>query len=269
MSSSTITGELSSKVVASSSRRETGDTESDVAQLITDEISQSQSEATDDSVAAMPNSSSSAGEGIPIPTPSSKLRHLDQPVTTASSLPNGHCSAGGGSPKPLPPPRRTRIVAQMCQEPLRPKANQQVKAIVTITETARIMRSSPTKGSGSGSGSVGGSPAKYAACHCRCTPEDFTHAQLSPDKMEHQTCKLLESPKQTATTVQQKQEDEQLSLMLIGLAQFAPAAKLCGQERIKDLKEDINSTPTIAVVPPTPDSVLTKTSTHVWDNSGC
>jgi len=157
----------------------------------------------------------------------------------------------------------------MCQEPLRPKANQQVKAIVTITETARIMRSSPTKGSGSGSGSVGGSPAKYAACHCRCTPEDFTHAQLSPDKMEHQTCKLLESPKQTATTVQQKQEDEQLSLMLIGLAQFAPAAKLCGQERIKDLKEDINSTPTIAVVPPTPDSVLTKTSTHVWDNSGC
>ncbi|XP_036676835.2 serine-rich adhesin for platelets isoform X2 [Drosophila suzukii] len=269
MSSSTITGELSSKVVASSSRRETGDTESDVAQLITDEISQSQSEATDDSVAAMPNSSSSAGEGIPIPSPSSKLRHLDQPVTTASSLPNGHCSAGGGSPKPLPPPRRTRIVAQMCQEPLRPKANQQVKAIVTITETARIMRSSPTKGSGSGSGSVGGSPAKYAACHCRCTPEDFTHAQLSPDKMEHQTCKLLESPKQTATTVQQKQEDEQLSLMLIGLAQFAPAAKLCGQERIKDLKEDINSTPTIAVVPPTPDSVLTKTSTHVWDNSGC
>nr|XP_036676836.1 uncharacterized protein LOC108016542 isoform X2 [Drosophila suzukii] len=269
MSSSTITGELSSKVVASSSRRETGDTESDVAQLITDEISQSQSEATDDSVAAMPNSSSSAGEGIPIPSPSSKLRHLDQPVTTASSLPNGHCSAGGGSPKPLPPPRRTRIVAQMCQEPLRPKANQQVKAIVTITETARIMRSSPTKGSGSGSGSVGGSPAKYAACHCRCNPEDFTHAQLSPDKMEHQTCKLLESPKQTATTVQQKQEDEQLSLMLIGLAQFAPAAKLCGQERIKDLKEDINSTPTIAVVPPTPDSVLTKTSTHVWDNSGC
>ncbi|XP_037723544.1 flocculation protein FLO11-like [Drosophila subpulchrella] len=228
-----------------------------------------QPEATDDSVAAMPNSSSSAGEGISIPTPSSKLRHLDPPVTTASSLPNGHCSAGGGSPKPLPPPRRTRIVAQMCQEPLRPKANQQVKAIVTITETARIMRSSPTKGSGSGSGSVGGSPAKYAACHCRCTPEDFTHAQLSPDKMEHQTCKLLESPKQTATTVQQKQEDEQLSLMLIGLAQFAPAAKLCGQERIKELKEDINSTPTIAVVPPTPDSVLTKTSTHVWDNSGC
>nr|XP_044252095.1 uncharacterized protein LOC108056469 [Drosophila takahashii] len=283
MSSSTITGELSSKVVASSSRRETGDTESDVAQLITDEISQSQSEATDDSVGAMPNSSSSAGEGIPLPVsisapipiavPSSKLRHLDPPVSTAaSSLPNGHC----GSPKPLPPPRRTRIVAQMCQEPLsRPKANQQVKAIVTITETARIMRSSPTKG-GSGGGSVGGggggSPAKYAACHCRCTPEDFTHAQLSPDKMEHQTCKLLESPKQTATTLQQqqKQEDEQLSLMLIGLAQFAPAAavKLCGQERIKEVREEDNSTPTIAVVPPTPDSVLTKTSTHVWDNSG-
>ncbi|XP_016982402.2 LOW QUALITY PROTEIN: serine-rich adhesin for platelets [Drosophila rhopaloa] len=275
MSSSTITGELSSKVVASSSRRETGDTESDVAQLITDEISQSQSEATDDSVGAMPNSSSSAGEGTIPPASSgvSKVRHLDPPVTvTASPMPNGHCSAGGGSPKPLPPPRRTRIVAQMCQEPLRPKANQQVKAIVTITETARIMRSSPTKGSGSGSGSVsgsvgaGGSPAKFAACNCRCTPEDFTHAQLSPDKMEHQTCKLLESPKQTATTLQQKQDDEQLSLMLIGLAQFAPAAKLCGQERI--VKEE-SGTPTIAVVPPTPDSVLTKTSTHVWDNSGC
>jgi len=270
MSSSTITGELSSKVVASSSRRETGDTESDVAQLITDEISQSQSEATDDSVGAMPNSSSSAGEGNPVIT-GSRLRHLDPPVSV-SSLPNGHCSAGvgGGSPKPLPPPRRTRVVAQMCQEPPRPKANQQVKAIVTITETARIMRSSPTKGSGSGSatgtGSVGGSPAKYAACHCRCTPEDFTHAQLSPDKMEHQTCKLLESPKQTTTTLEQKQEDEQLSLMLIGLAQLAPAATLCGQERIP--KEE-NSTPTIAVVPPTPDSVLTKTSTHVWDNSGC
>nr|NP_570001.5 Protostome-specific GEF, isoform F [Drosophila melanogaster]AAF45777.5 Protostome-specific GEF, isoform F [Drosophila melanogaster] len=270
MSSSTITGELSSKVVASSSRRETGDTESDVAQLITDEISQSQSEATDDSVGAMPNSSRSAGEGNPVIT-GSRLRHLDPPVSV-SSLPNGHCSAGvgGGSPKPLPPPRRTRVVAQMCQEPPRPKANQQVKAIVTITETARIMRSSPTKGSGSGSatgtGSVGGSPAKYAACHCRCTPEDFTHAQLSPDKMEHQTCKLLESPKQTTTTLEQKQEDEQLSLMLIGLAQLAPAATLCGQERIP--KEE-NSTPTIAVVPPTPDSVLTKTSTHVWDNSGC
>ncbi|XP_017114180.1 uncharacterized protein LOC108137138 isoform X2 [Drosophila elegans] len=287
MSSSTITGELSSKVVASSSRRETGDTESDVAQLITDEISQSQSEATDDSVGAMPNSSSSAGEGFPPPPPPAsssggsgipKLRHLDPPVTvtTTSPMPNGHCSAGGGSPKPLPPPRRTRIVAQMCQEPLRPKANQQVKAIVTITETARIMRSSPTRGSvtGSVSGSVsgggsGGSPAKYAACHCRCTPEDFTHAQLSPDKMEHQTCKLLESPKQTATKLQQqKQDDEQLSMMLIGLAQFAPAAKLCGQERIV-VKEEIGSTPTIAVVPPTPDSVLTKTSTHVWDNSGC
>ncbi|XP_017095049.2 platelet binding protein GspB isoform X2 [Drosophila bipectinata] len=266
MSSSTITGEFSSKVVASSSRRETGDTESDVAQLITDEISISQSEATDDSVGAIPNSSSSAGD--------SKLRHLEQNTVTATpaspSLPNGHCSGGtGGSPKPLPPPRRTRIVAQMCQEPARPKANQQVKAIVTITETARIMRSSPTKGSSS----VGGSPAKYSACHCRCTPEDFTNAQLSPDKMEHQTCKLLESPKQTATTMkqqQEKQEDDQLSLMLIGLAQFAPAAKLCGQDRLaKEEKSLSSSTPTIAVVPPTPDAVLTKTTTHVWDNSGC
>ncbi|XP_032309252.1 serine-rich adhesin for platelets isoform X4 [Drosophila ananassae] len=266
MSSSTITGEFSSKVVASSSRRETGDTESDVAQLITDEISISQSEATDDSVGAIPNSSSSAGD--------SKLRHLEQNTVTATtaspSLPNGHCSGGtGGSPKPLPPPRRTRIVAQMCQEPARPKANQQVKAIVTITETARIMRSSPTKGSSS----VGGSPAKYSACHCRCQPEDFTNAQLSPDKMEHQTCKLLESPKQTATTMkqqQEKQEDEQLSLMLIGLAQFAPAAKLCGQDRMaKEEKSLSSSTPTIAVVPPTPDAVLTKTTTHVWDNSGC
>ncbi|XP_041448671.1 uncharacterized protein LOC111071657 [Drosophila obscura] len=292
MSSSTITGELSSKVVASSSRRETGDTESDVAQLITDELSLSQSEATDESVGAIPNSSSSAGDG-------SKLRILEpQPTAVASvasvavvtpPMANGHCS--GGSPKPLPPPRRTRIVAQMCQEPARPRANQQVKAIVTITETARIMRSSErtahSVGSG-GSGSVSGSPAKYAACHCRCTPEDFTHAQLSPDKMEHQTCKLLESPKQTATTTctstaaaaaaaataAQRQEDEQLSLVLIGLAQFAPAAKLCGQQErapaslLHPATGDDSSTPTIAVVPPTPDAVLTKTSTHVWDNSG-
>ncbi|XP_020802618.1 uncharacterized protein LOC110179428 [Drosophila serrata] len=235
----------------------------------------------------MPNSSSfSAGEGI-----SSKLRHLDQtsaPATVpapSASLPNGHCSKSNsnsvsGSPKPLPPPRRTRIVAQLCQEPSRPKANQQVKAIVTITETARIMRSverSPSKSVGAG----GGSPAKYAACHCRCQPEDFTHAQLSPDKMEHQTCKLLESPKQTTSTStieQQKQEDEQLSLMLIGLAQFAPAARLCGgggggggaqQGHKVNQREEDNATPTIAVVPPTPDAVLTKTSTHVWDNSGC
>ncbi|KAH8250483.1 hypothetical protein KR038_003447 [Drosophila bunnanda] len=293
----TITGELSSKRVASSStRRETGDTESDVAQLITDELSLSQSEATDDSVGAMPNSSSlSAGEGI-----SSKLRHLDQtpapasasasatasvPAAPSGALPNGHCSKSNsnsvsGSPKPLPPPRRTRIVAQLCQEPSRPKANQQVKAIVTITETARIMRSverSPSKSVGAG----GGSPAKYAACHCRCQPEDFTHAQLSPDKMEQQTCKLLESPKQTTSTStieQQKQEDEQLSLMLIGLAQFAPAARLCGgggaaggaqQGHKLSQREEDNATPTIAVVPPTPDAVLTKTSTHVWDNSGC
>ncbi|KAH8235964.1 hypothetical protein KR032_011630 [Drosophila birchii] len=289
-SSTTITGELSSKRVASSStRRETGDTESDVAQLITDELSLSQSEATDDSVGAMPNSSSlSAGEGI-----SSKLHHLEQSAAPASapsasaSLPNGHCSKSNsnsvsGSPKPLPPPRRTRIVAQLCQEPTRPKANQQVKAIVTITETARIMRSverSPSKSVGAGGG--GGSPAKYAACHCRCQPEDFTHAQLSPDKMEQQTCKLLESPKQTTTTStieqQQKQEDEQLSLMLIGLAQFAPAARLCGggggggaqQGHKLNQREEDSATPTIAVVPPTPDAVLTKTSTHVWDNSGC
>ncbi|KAH8419892.1 hypothetical protein KR009_003639 [Drosophila setifemur] len=266
MSSSTITGELSSKVVASSSRRETGDTESDVAQLITDEISLSQSEATDDSVGQMPNSSSSAGD-------SKGLRHLDHPAAPAApSLPNGHCSGGaggvggGGSPKPLPPPRRPRIVAQQSQEPARPRANQQVKAIVTITETARIMRSSPTKSA------PGGSPAKYSACHCRCKPEDFTRVQLSPDKMEHQTCKLLESPKQTATTLDQRQEDEQLSLMLIGLAQFAPAARLCGQERLsrEDKQKPLSSSaPTIAVVPPTPDAVLTKTSTHVWDNSGC
>ncbi|XP_017036467.2 serine-rich adhesin for platelets [Drosophila kikkawai] len=277
----TITGELSSKRVAgsSSTRRETGDTESDVAQLITDELSLSQSEATDDSVGAMPNSSSlSAGE-----VNSSKLRHLDQSVFLPASLPNGHCSKSNsnsvsGSPKPLPPPRRTRIVAQLCQEPSRPKANQQVKAIVTITETARIMRSverSPSKSVGGGGAAIGGgSPAKYAACHCRCQPEDFTHAQLSPDKMEHQTCKLLESPKQTTSTStieQQKQEDEQLSLMLIGLAQFAPAARLCGggahQAHKPSPRED--DTPTIAVVPPTPDAVLTKTSTHVWDNSGC
>ncbi|XP_051860720.1 pneumococcal serine-rich repeat protein isoform X2 [Drosophila albomicans] len=322
-SGTTVTGELSSKVVASSSRRETGDTESDVAQLITDELSLSQSEATDDSVGAMPNSSSSCSV-----IADAKLRVLEQhqqQQQQSTPLANGHCSGAAsisnsasasgsasasvsasasasasasvsGSPKaqPQPPPRRnvTRIVAHASQEPTRPRANQQVKAIVTITETARIMRSSdrPTgAGAGaSGSGSMSGSPAKYAACHCRCAPEDFSQTQLGPDKMEQQTCKLLESPKQKATAVQ-RQEDEQLSLMLIGLAQFAPTAKLCGQSPGQQSKEQrsplitLNDqkvalttlptqtptpTPTIAVVPPTPDAVLTKTSTHVWDNSG-
>ncbi|KAH8418947.1 hypothetical protein KR222_009046 [Zaprionus bogoriensis] len=288
ISSSTITGELSSKVVASSSRRETGDTESDVAQLITDELSLSQSEATDDSVGAMPNSSSSSAAAVA----AVKLRVLEAPGAPTSPMANGHCSgasacvsgsasapasssaSASGSPKaqPQPPPRRTRqqqlqAQAQQSQEPVRPRANQQVKAIVTITETARIMRSSDrtatgaTTGAGAGSGaaSVSGSPSKYTACHCRCAPEDFTQAQLAPDKMEQQTCKLLESPKQKAVP---RQEDEQLSLMLIGLAQLAPAARLlAGQQAHKQA-------PTIAVVPPTPDSVLTKTSTHVWDNSG-
>ncbi|XP_023175259.2 uncharacterized protein LOC111602435 [Drosophila hydei] len=245
ISSSTITGEFSSKVVASSSRRETGDTESDVAQLITDELSLSQSEATDDSVNAMPNSSSS----------SAKLRVLEP----QQPLPNGHCSASvnasaSASASPQPPPRRTRVVAQLCQEPVR----QQVKAVVTITETARIMRNTDR------SSNANANAGSAATCHCRCTPEDFT--QLAPDKMEQQTCKLLESPKQKTSSVQlqqqqQQQEDDQLSLMLIGLAQFAPAAKLCGQA-------EETTPPTIAVVPPTPDAVLTKTSTHVWDNSG-
>ncbi|XP_034481903.1 serine-rich adhesin for platelets [Drosophila innubila] len=257
MSSSTITGELSSKVVASSSRRETGDTESDVAQLITDELSLSQSEATDDSVGAMPNSSSSSAA-----VADAQLRVLGQQQRTP--LANGHCSASV-SVQPQPPPRRTRIVAHSSQEPTRPCANQQVKAIVTITETARIMRSTDRSTAGSASGSISGSPAKYAACRCRCTPEDFTQTQMAPDKMEQQTCKLLESPKQKATAVQ-RQEDDQLSLMLIGLAQFAPTIKLCGQENRSMVIKEAN--PTIAVVPPTPDAVLTKTTTHVWDNSG-
>lgn len=291
ISSSTITGELSSKVVASSSRRETGDTESDVAQLITDELSMSQSEATDDSVGAIPNSSSSSAlpdadaNANANANANAKLRVLD----AATPLANGHCSGSvsvsapassspsasasvSGSPKaqPQPPPRRTRIVAQQSQEPVRPRANQQVKAIVTITETARIMRSSDRTDratTGSSAGSVSGSPARNAACHCRCAPEDFTQSQLGPDKMEQQTCKLLESPKQKATAVQ-RQEDEQLSLMLIGLAQLTPAAKLCGQEHRQTRSKEHKDAPTIAVVPPTPDAVLTKTSTHVWDNSG-
>ncbi|XP_033150470.1 putative uncharacterized protein DDB_G0291608, partial [Drosophila busckii] len=210
----------------------------------------------------MPNSSSSS--------------HAHAQRVAHGAIANGHCSSASASapasnsssprtqptPPPPPPQRRQRVV--ISQEPARP----QLKTSVTHTETARIMRSSeratPTS-----------SPARQlqaaAACHCRCAPEDFAQTQLAPDKMEQQTCKLLESPKQRATptvtpTKQQRQqqqqeqqqkcqEDEQLSLMLIGLAQFVPAAKL------------LQATPSIAVVPPTPDSVLTKTTTHVWDNS--
>ncbi|XP_068154426.1 uncharacterized protein PsGEF isoform X2 [Drosophila tropicalis] len=280
MSSSTITGELSSKIVASSSRRETGDTESDVAQLITDELSLSQSEATDDSVGAMPNSSSSDNKlhNLETVAPSPPMSQPSSQHPHSAPLANGHHCP------PPPPVRRARPcpgVAQLSQEPVR--SRQQVKAIVTIAETARVMRSSPAN-----------SPSKYAAaaCNCRCNPEDFTHKQLSPDKMEHQTCKMLESPKQKTTTTtagraagnppQDDDDDEQLSLMLIGLAQFAPTAQLCrsqGQgQRAKPRLEDQlqkpenldqdDKPPTIAVVPATPDAILTKTSTHVWDNSG-
>ncbi|XP_023032683.1 uncharacterized protein LOC6644550 isoform X2 [Drosophila willistoni] len=283
MSSSTITGELSSKVVASSSRRETGDTESDVAQLITDELSLSQSEATDDSVGAMPNSSSSDNKlhNLETVAPSPPTSQPTSQHPQAAPLANGHHCP------PPPPVRRARPcpgVAQLSQEPVR--SRQQVKAIVTIAETARVMRSSPAN-----------SPSKYAAaaCNCRCNPEDFTHKQLSPDKMEHQTCKMLESPKQKTTTTTagrtagnppEDDDDDQLSLMLIGLAQFAPAAQLCrsqghgqGSQQAKPRLEEQqqlkpenldpdDKPPTIAVVPATPDAILTKTSTNVWDNSG-
>ncbi|XP_075157528.1 protostome-specific GEF [Haematobia irritans] len=81
----------------------------------------------------------------------------------------------------------------------------------------------------------------------------------------------------TSATMEEDKEDDDLSLMLIGLAQLTPTAKLLNMttptaplptptHTYSNYGEN-GFVPTIAIVPATPDSVLTKTSTNVWDNS--
>ncbi|XP_011209567.4 uncharacterized protein LOC105230479 isoform X1 [Bactrocera dorsalis] len=370
ISSSTITGEQpsehSSKVVASSSKRETGDTESDVAQLITDDLSHS--EATDDSIGGIPSSSSGVA-GVDeiqrrLTDSFSKLRILDerreakgldvkpgpQPMPRIQDpqqtvFMNGYCLSSSSSGdrdnenkassdrKPQPQPRTYRVTLQTAtKETAKEAADKQVKTTVTITETAQIIRTqeqesahfvdtsrTTTKSPKSPhmpvilkspkSPGTPASAARFIACNCQCTPADFQNTTLSPDELEQQTCKLIDSPKQSPQMPRQ--------LQLQGSANSVTTEKthkyckcICGGQSLVTAKDehslfqfngltarqfdrkltpttplptptstsapahpsasmyDSNFVPTIAVVPPTPEALLTMTSTNVWDNSG-
>lgn len=109
-------------------------------------------------------------------------------------------------------------------------------------------------------------------CPCKCTAKDFERTIIEPDTCTHETVKIFDSiteaKKQTAvlksptrmsqvglvkTNECQKiqetntaEEDEDWSLMLIGLAQINPAASLVNLDPFEVV-------PTISVVPPTPE----------------
>ncbi|XP_037900466.1 serine-rich adhesin for platelets-like isoform X2 [Glossina fuscipes] len=359
ISSSTVTGEhpserSSSKLIASSSKRETGDTESDVAQLISDDVYQS--EATDEGGLASSISGSSGVEEVRklITHNIHKLRILDE-HNEANVLLNGHYLGSGGGDEctrnekqqmeeeaaKLASPKRFRITPQVAKEvdENNELADQEVLTTVTVTEIATVVKNEPpsqtpkspskpqtpkpTKSPSKLSHSSGSPCKQFVPCNCPCRPADFANTTLSPDELEHETCKLLESPRKSPVLTSNKQEDkleelyenihknckcicggeesdktdpqeednvenhaikadsdeeEDLSLMLIGLAQLTPAAKLLNMKTPTAPMPTPTTTsscyiengfvPTIAVVPPTPDSVLTKTSTNVWDNSG-
>ncbi|XP_023158453.1 uncharacterized protein LOC101453831 isoform X3 [Ceratitis capitata] len=308
ISSSTITGEQpsehSSKVVASSSKRETGDTESDVAQLITDDLSQS--EATDDSIGGGILSSSSGVAGVdemqrrltdsfnklrilderceargldakPVP-PQPTARQQEQKQVQETSLLNGYCLTNSTNSvlqrisegKPQPQPRTYRVTLQTAsEETTKEAANKKVKTTVTITETAQIIRAQdqnerkseqptervhvelqPTKSPKSPhtpkspksprTPSTPASVARYIPCNCQCTPADFENTTLSPDELEQQTCKLLESPKQSPVMPRQ-----------LPLQQTAPTAKekgthrnckcVCGRQPLEGAVDELTS----------------------------
>lgn len=384
ISSGTVTGDKPSdnQAAFSNSKYEMGDTESDVAQLLTDEVYQSETTDEGNAGANTPttnnntktttsNSITSCG-GVEearrrITDSIHRLRILDE-HNEAAILMNGHCTKDSVSTetttttssinntttstltssetesdereqfKPEPPPRKfTVIQPQKAKETEEEdKAKEMVKTSVTVTETAKIVivedtkittTTTPTKAPRSPkspkspktpttpksikSTTSSNKSNQFVACTCKCLPEDFANTTLSPEEVELQMCKMLESPKQSPkmpssieeqeTTkspsedphkyckctcdktlqenlnTKQEKEDDDLSLMLIGLAQLTPAAKLLNMKTptapLPTPTQNFASygengfVPTIAIVPATPDSVLTKTSTNVWDNS--
>uniref|UniRef100_A0A1I8NSQ2 Uncharacterized protein n=1 Tax=Stomoxys calcitrans TaxID=35570 RepID=A0A1I8NSQ2_STOCA len=100
----------------------------------------------------------------------------------------------------------------------------------------------------------------------------------NPHRFCRCTCSQNKASKEEPTlTSSEEKDDDDLSLMLIGLAQLTPTAKLLNMttptaplptptQTYSNYAEN-GFVPTIAIVPATPDSVLTKTSTNVWDNS--
>uniref|UniRef100_A0A034VNJ7 Uncharacterized protein n=1 Tax=Bactrocera dorsalis TaxID=27457 RepID=A0A034VNJ7_BACDO len=235
--------------------------------------------------------------------------------------------------KPQPQPRTYRVTLQTAtKETAKEAADKQVKTTVTITETAQIIRTqeqesahfvdtsrTTTKSPKSPhmpvilkspkSPGTPASAARFIACNCQCTPADFQNTTLSPDELEQQTCKLIDSPKQSPQMPRQ--------LQLQGSANSITTEKthkyckcICGGQSLVTAKDehslfqfngltarqfdtkltpttplptptstsapahpsasmyDSNFVPTIAVVPPTPEALLTMTSTNVWDNSG-
>ncbi|XP_067635413.1 uncharacterized protein PsGEF isoform X3 [Eurosta solidaginis] len=374
ISSSTITGEQpsehSSKVVASSSKRETGDTESDVEQLITDDVSHS--EATDDSIGAIPSSSSGVAgvnearrrltgsfSNLRILDERHEARELDgqfgakadgrmQDAGTGhtTTLTNGYCLSSLSSGysetneekeyrKPQPQSRTYRVRLQTAtEETTRETADKTVKTTRTVTETAQIIRSQerdyehenerererhyhkdpPAKSprspltpkspkSPKSPGALSPS-SRFIPCNCQCTPADFKNTTLSPDEVEQQTCKLIDSPKQSPQMprrLQLMQEDKQ-----VNEKPHKNGKCVCGGQPVKATENELASypfsglatrhmetkltptaplptptaaapptsicdgsfVPTISVVPPTPEAILTMTTTNVWDNSG-
>lgn len=137
---------------------------------------------------------------------------------------------------------------------------------------------------------------QFEMCHCPCEPDNFNNTTLSPDQLEKETCKVLQTPQRSPilplkvqsyennVDIRKKEgnfdegkcAEENISLMLIGLSQSSPASKLLNiktptapMPTPTTLASLIANSfvPRIAVVPATPEAMLTKTSTQVWDNS--
>ncbi|XP_055902055.1 uncharacterized protein LOC129938474 isoform X2 [Eupeodes corollae] len=197
------------------------------------------------------------------------IRVLDESTKNEALLLNGHCSGGEEklSPASSPSPKKHTVPP--------PKPNRY-----------SIKNRSPRKRTTSQSSDI---------CNCECTPADFEGTAISPDKVTQELCKLIEptttiSQSPLKTTHQHKHQnqhqpldldkqnphryckcvckdckddfegDDSLSLMLIGLAQFTPVSRVVQADSTAFV-------PSIAVVPPTPDALLSKTTTNVWDNT--
>jgi hypothetical protein len=119
-------------------------------------------------------------------------------------------------------------------------------------------------------------------CNCKCTPKDFEKTTLSPDELIHERVKILSNIHQVNTNrislnnINHKDasdETEKDVMMLIGLAQINPAAKLvqgaCATIFPTNIPKNLSfpAVPTISVVPPTPETANKNNLTLQWDTN--
>lgn len=138
--------------------------------------------------------------------------------------------------------------------------------------------------------------ANSTPCKCACKPQHFQNTKCQLQEVRKETCKLVNSVAELYKTTPTKPTlidhnmnaaascncvcdnkssrntiketrignydddgSDDLCSLLIGLSQFHPAANLVNLD-------PFNSVPKIAIVPPTPDTNLTKSGPMLWDN---